>query len=319
MKITFVNHASVLIESRTGSRLLTYPWPISPAFGGWIQHPSPCYDVFKDLNLHRIDPVDGVLISHGHDDHLDEHYVSKSLSKARFFVPQLPNKGLVRRLNRLGISDPYEVGEDGVSFFDFKVSAIRNTSFSTDDAIQIVSDSKDSVLLANDNWRTFDRPTAMSLKRLLSVSAQDSRYFFVQIGIADAYPWSYPLVSNSEYHAIVVKRLSQMVSEVLENAAALEITSVHVYANQSQIVSGWKRNARSPQQILLEDVLPLYPQISQRVSGDVIERGTVYLRREQSRSPSLSQELLKGLENSASSYLVEKLGATRGVLPEVQF
>jgi len=110
-----------------------------------------------------------------------------------------------------------------------------------------------------------------------------------------------------------------MVSEVLENAAALEITSVHVYANQSQIVSGWKRNARSPQQILLEDVLPLYPQISQRVSGDVIERGTVYSRREQSRSPSLLQELLKGLENSASSYLDEKLGVTRGVLPEVQF
>jgi len=55
MKVHPINHACLLIEYN-GKYILTDPWPLTPAFGGWYQKPSPSNaDIQKIIN---IDPDD---------------------------------------------------------------------------------------------------------------------------------------------------------------------------------------------------------------------------------------------------------------------
>ena len=70
-KINFINHASLFIETEFYN-ILTDPWFISNAFGKWYHYPSPNYD---DINkIIKAANKTYTLISHGHDDHLDENH-----------------------------------------------------------------------------------------------------------------------------------------------------------------------------------------------------------------------------------------------------
>ena len=63
MRISFIGHASILVETR-GVRVLSDPWWSGPCFGAqWWNYPSPHVDVLG----HK---VDFIYISHGHHDHL---------------------------------------------------------------------------------------------------------------------------------------------------------------------------------------------------------------------------------------------------------
>ncbi|MDC0925429.1 MBL fold metallo-hydrolase [Candidatus Pelagibacter sp.] len=68
-EISFINHSSLSIVEKNIT-ILTDPWFISPAFGTWYQNPSPNYEdiekiVKKESSIFTV-------ISHGHDDHLDD-------------------------------------------------------------------------------------------------------------------------------------------------------------------------------------------------------------------------------------------------------
>jgi len=67
--LMFVNHASLLIKK--GHRyLLTDPWYLRAGFGSWLptfqQYVHPTY-------LAALGDKLTILISHGHDDHCDDH------------------------------------------------------------------------------------------------------------------------------------------------------------------------------------------------------------------------------------------------------
>jgi L-ascorbate metabolism protein UlaG (beta-lactamase superfamily) len=64
MRITFIGHASLLIEAN-GLRMLSDPWWNGPCFGAqWWPYPLPYVEALKDQR------IDYVYISHGHHDHL---------------------------------------------------------------------------------------------------------------------------------------------------------------------------------------------------------------------------------------------------------
>jgi L-ascorbate metabolism protein UlaG (beta-lactamase superfamily) len=63
MKVTFIGHASILIEAN-GVRILSDPWWNGPCFGAqWWLYP----DAFLAAVEER--PIDYIYISHGHHDH----------------------------------------------------------------------------------------------------------------------------------------------------------------------------------------------------------------------------------------------------------
>lgn len=64
MKITFIGHASILIET-DGITILSDPWWSGPCFGGqWWNYPPPAVAAVEGRKL------DFIYVSHGHHDHL---------------------------------------------------------------------------------------------------------------------------------------------------------------------------------------------------------------------------------------------------------
>src|ERR1044071_5635825 len=63
MRITFIGHASILIEAN-GVRILSDPWWNGPCFGAqWWPYPLPYIQAAQDAQ------IDYVYVSHGHPDH----------------------------------------------------------------------------------------------------------------------------------------------------------------------------------------------------------------------------------------------------------
>jgi L-ascorbate metabolism protein UlaG (beta-lactamase superfamily) len=67
MKITMISHSCLLIEV-AGRTILTDPWMTEPLYFGRLFHRFGVGMAIKDLP-----PIDLILASHGHDDHLDPH------------------------------------------------------------------------------------------------------------------------------------------------------------------------------------------------------------------------------------------------------
>jgi L-ascorbate metabolism protein UlaG (beta-lactamase superfamily) len=77
MKVfSFMNHASIQVNYN-GYSLLTDPWFISNAFGSWHQEPSPLAEEVKNIIFDNSRSC--VIVSHGHDDHLDEFFIKNHL------------------------------------------------------------------------------------------------------------------------------------------------------------------------------------------------------------------------------------------------
>ena len=71
-KIDFINHSSLLIQ-HGDNFFLTDPWYISPSFWKMGQYPFPLTRSIKkilELDQEKLK----IIISHGHDDHIDDFY-----------------------------------------------------------------------------------------------------------------------------------------------------------------------------------------------------------------------------------------------------
>ena len=97
MKITFLGHATLLIET-DGVKILTDPWVLGAAYcGQWHLFPKPpenALDYLKD--------VDYVLISHGHEDHLHYETLAHVNKNAHVFFPYTWYEGAVPFFHELG-------------------------------------------------------------------------------------------------------------------------------------------------------------------------------------------------------------------------
>ena len=230
--LTHVNHASVLL-SHEDEYLLTDPWVLSPAFGTWVQHPPAAADVVDDvlsLSPERLT----VLISHGHDDHLDDFVLRRHLAGSRVVVPEFGSQALVHRVAlAVDAGKISTVGEQPTSFGPFTVSRIVNQHFAGHDALVVVSTPSASVLHANDNWQAQSPATIASLLAVLDGTGPT--VYLSQIGIADAFPWSYPQIEATSAPSIVRQRIDRQCVAVAANALAIGVDDVYVYANESRI------------------------------------------------------------------------------------
>ena len=94
--LEFINHASIKIEYG-GLMCVTDPWYISNAFGSWFPDPSPNKDEVFDLI--DTDKKMCVVVSHGHDDHIDDWFFRKHLKNKTFFCSKFQTPGLEKRLS----------------------------------------------------------------------------------------------------------------------------------------------------------------------------------------------------------------------------
>jgi L-ascorbate metabolism protein UlaG (beta-lactamase superfamily) len=126
LRVTFINHSTVLLQT-DGLNLLTDPvWSrrVSPvSFAGPQRHRGP------GLRFEDLPPIDAVLLSHDHYDHLDVPTLKRIAAQHHpaVFCPL----GVARQVRRCGLSEIYELDwGHSVSWRNRRLHCVRAQHFS---------------------------------------------------------------------------------------------------------------------------------------------------------------------------------------------
>lgn len=102
MKITYVSHASFLIESN-GTTVVTDPWYHGSAYcNQWHVFPKPIDTSFSST-------IEHIILTHGHEDHFHPSTLERFNKDATIYIPYTWKGGQVETLKDLGFKDIREI------------------------------------------------------------------------------------------------------------------------------------------------------------------------------------------------------------------
>lgn len=294
MKVfSFINHASIKCEYG-GLTCITDPWYISNAFGSWVQAPSPnASDVF---DLVDSDEKVGVVISHGHDDHIDDWFIRKHLSDKAFFCSQFATPGLEKRLSdRLGVKT--QAIASGVNFGDFKFSQFVNPDYTEYDAVITIETPDFLIIHANDNWHEWPREMVDAVKNKCCQYAEDSIFLLIQFGVADCFPVNYVGLPKIDALHILQSRFKSYLTSSENNMRKIGLDHMYYYANQS--IFDYKINdfdGSSMYQMGQDFLIEHGVSYTQLKPGMSVSKGHI-INSDETGQPDLFNYCLNGLEN----------------------
>jgi hypothetical protein len=177
VRVTYLAHASVLIESN-GVRLLTDPWLDGPTYlGAWWQFPEPL--------SRRPPPVDCVYLTHEHADHFHPPTLAHLPRETEILVGRFARPRFAEALRRLGFSRVRELDHgrtitlgDGLELTSFQYRA--------DDTALLVRGRDATVLNMNDALHR-----GSSLDQILSRAPGGVDLLLMSFANAEAYPIVY--------------------------------------------------------------------------------------------------------------------------------
>lgn len=140
MKISFIGHAAILIETK-GVSILSDPWWMGPCFGvQWWVHPDPWLEPIEAA------PPDFIYVSHGHSDHLHNGTLQRLPKSAKVLVSDAIDIGPA-------IAD---LGFEVVALSPHRVQEIASgvkveiTPTYSDDTLMVVDDGEEVCFNLND-------------------------------------------------------------------------------------------------------------------------------------------------------------------------
>lgn len=305
MKLIHVNHSSFICETKK-DLLLTDPWIFSNAFQGWSQYPYPHTNTIKKI-LSKSSQLSIVVISHAHDDHLDDIFLSKLTNNVKVVIPKTLNKGFIKRVlkNGISINNIIEVDENFNRVGSFSISAIFDGSLSSEDYIFLISHKNNLVIHSNDNWRKYNDNTVEKIKSTISNLGIVNTTLMSQVGIADAYPLFYQGISSQSKKQIIANKINFMCENVLKNCNNLDIENCYAYANQSIFNSRFSNEIDFDPYKLRSDIIKNYSKhlIQLNPSDQIIEGKYIKCK---SDHQSFIQYRLSNLEKSFNEYSIKK-------------
>jgi len=180
MKVTFIGHASVLIET-AGISVLSDPWWRGPCFGAqWWNRPEPDLSAIPEA-------LDYVYISHGHEDHLHPGTL-KTLSRETTILvsSRLSLSGVLTDLGFKVI----EVEPDEPTKLSEEVSVYIWPTHG-DDTLFVLRDHSEILINLNDALHSAPRNVQEEhIQKLISLFP-DPDYVFCGYGIASHFPNCY--------------------------------------------------------------------------------------------------------------------------------
>lgn len=181
MRITFLGHAGLYLETRHGT-ILSDPWFNPAYFASWFPFPSN-----DGIDLERISHPDFLYVSHLHYDHLDTRFLREHVDKrATVILPDYPLSLLEERMRSLGFTrflqtrnlEPVEVGGMRLTV----AAMVAPTDGPIGDSGLIVDDGEHRVFDQNDS-----RP--IDIEAITAMGPFDAH--FVQFSGAIWYPFVY--------------------------------------------------------------------------------------------------------------------------------
>ncbi len=200
VKITFVGHAGLFIETKYGS-ILTDPWFNPAYFASWFPFPSNA-----DVDLSMIDNPTYLCVSHIHHDHFDPAFLRDHVAKeTTVILPDFPMKTLEDAYRALGFTkfiqtkngEMLDVGGLKLAV----LASIAPTDGPLGDSGLIVDDGETRIYNQNDS-----RP--VDLDRLVELGPYDAH--FVQFSGAIWYPMVYQYPEKMLHTLGQKKRANEM-------------------------------------------------------------------------------------------------------------
>ena len=308
MLLTHLNHSSVICETKD-QLLITDPWLFSNAFESWYQNPYPniktVNKIFQSINKPLY-----ILISHAHDDHFDDIFLSKLPNKTFVIIPKTKNNSFKNRVLKCGIEREFiiEADKNGCKVGAFNIACFFDGSLSNEDFIFTISDEETLFIHANDNWREFSEYTISKIKNEIRRISFLDIIFMSQIGIADSFPLFYAGYNDTEKKEIITKKITAMCNAFINNCSRLDLDLGFAYANQSKFSKIYKLDDRTlnfdPYLIKDELIKKNSNRIIQLNPSDEIKKGNHYKANQ--RQKSLLDARLEFMELALEEYTLNK-------------
>jgi len=195
MKVTFIGHASLLIEAN-GVKVLSDPWWDGPCFGAqWWPYPLPYVQALEGQH------VDYIYISHGHHDHFHPPTL-KRFSGAKVLVGA--GSELSGSIRDLG----FEVIEaEGSAEIDLRNGVYgRIVATYADDTFLAISDGRESCINLNDAIHAAPETVQKRFCQLIRHLYGRPSYVFCGYGTASHFPNSYVIPGKNQRRTAAMRQ-----------------------------------------------------------------------------------------------------------------
>ena len=296
-EISFINHSSLLV-SDDNTKILTDPWFISPAFGKWYQYPSPHYEDVKKIVKESSNL--SIMISHGHDDHLDDFFIKKYLKNSQIFISNFVSKGFLKRVTSISSKTPIEINQD----LNYPTKLNRNLLYSysnegmVNDSIMLITNDDELIIHANDNYR--EQPLEI-IDKIKKRSKNKKIYYLSQIGIASAFPAKFSNLHLNKKKEIIRSEHDRFILNFEKNIENLKPDMAFVYANQYKFDNEDNLSYYDD----VQEIIKKHSFIKQLLPGDKIIDGQLIRNKE--KKLDLFERLLTNIENLTNEYINNKI------------
>lgn len=228
-RVTFLNHASVLIQNNDNI-ILTDPWYKKPAFGSWLSIPPCIYHPAYFIALAKTNPKFTIVISHGHDDHFDDDFLSALPEETTILLPKFDSVGPRKRLERCGIKNIKEYDSNGINHNEVEYKSFIFKDISMDDAFITIATDDFIVAHGNDNWQELSDNVLNTVKSDFANYNKSDRFFMSQTNMADGFPLIYENYTPEEKSKLSKRRQDNMILTSVRNALAVDSGAFLSYA-----------------------------------------------------------------------------------------
>jgi L-ascorbate metabolism protein UlaG (beta-lactamase superfamily) len=181
MKISFVGHASILVDVG-GVTILSDPWWRGPCFGAqWWTYPAPVLDVVIDKK------IDFIYVSHGHHDHLHPGTLQTLSRDAKVLIAR--GSGLALSIRAMGFT-VIELGDEEFSL-DAEGATCRIMPTHSGDTLMAISDGHEVCININDALHSTSKAIQSAFVNKLKTLYPLIDYVFCGYGTASHFPNCY--------------------------------------------------------------------------------------------------------------------------------
>ena len=141
MKIEYICHACIVVETED-LKIATDPWLNNPTYcGQWHLFPKP-------LNSEKLNDIDAIFISHGHEDHLHEDTLRTLDKNAKVYYPYSFFGGAKEYIESIGFNDVKEA----ITLKTYKVSDKTSVTFiiNSHDSLMVIESGGKVLINVND-------------------------------------------------------------------------------------------------------------------------------------------------------------------------
>jgi len=281
MRVDFVGHASLLVR-RGALTLLSDPWWTGGAFGDqWYPYPFPVPERYP------LQDLDGLYISHGHEDHLHPGTL-KALAphnrRTRVLIPRRYDPGMRSYIERLGFTNIQELPSGTTTTLARGPDRLRATIIThLDDSLLVVEADGEVLVNANDALHASRRDVLDAYASLLHARWPRIDYLFCGFGGASYFPNCIHApgkddVAVARERELLFLRNFARITEVLEPRLAIPFAAHFVLPDERTWWISATRLAMGSPAAIVRRYLPsrLGARVVDLQPGDWVEGGQVH-------------------------------------------